>query len=214
VNKHQLKKKLLNFLKRKMKQIKYFLASLLFIVTACEDPVYTPKPRGFPRVMYPERHYQSFDENFCAFTFEYPTYAKITQDTLFFDQKPLDDCWFDIDVPELDARIHCSYYQINKANPFPKLMSDAFTLAGKHNIKADYIDEIRVEKNNRVSGFLFDIQGPAASPFQFYLTDSTKHFMRGALYFKTSARPDSLKPVVEFMKKDIVQMVNTFKWNN
>ena len=195
--------------------IKYFsIIALVFSILACGgETVYTPKPRGFPKVEYPEKAYQPFDKNYCAFTFEYPKYAQIIQDTLYFDQKPVNDCWFDIEVPQFDARIHCSYYEIDKKNPFEKLMSDAFTLAGKHNIKADYIDEIKIQKNNHVSGFLFDIQGPAASPFQFYLTDSTKHFMRGALYFKTSARPDSLRPVVDFMKQDIVKMINTFEWN-
>ena len=94
-----------------------------------------------------------------------------------------------------------------------KLHSDAFTLAGKHNIKADYIDEIKIQKPNHVSGFLFDIEGAAASPFQFYLTDSTKHFMRGSLYFNTESRPDSLQPVFEFMKKDIMHLINTFEWH-
>ena len=194
--------------------IYFLLISLVFFLIACgNDTVYTPKPRGFPRVIYPEKAYQPFDKNYCSFTFDYPKYAQIVQDTSYFEEKPVNDCWFDIDVPQFNARIHCSYYDIDKKNPLTKLMSDAFTLAGKHNIKADYIDEIKIEKNNHVSGFLFDIQGPAASPFQFYLTDSTKHFMRGALYFKTAARPDSLRPVIDFMKQDIVKMVNTFEWN-
>ena len=59
---------------------------------------------------------------------------------------------------------------------------------------------------------MFNIEGPAASPFQFYLTDSTHHFLRGALYFKSEAKPDSLKPMIEFMKTDIIEMINTFAW--
>jgi gliding motility-associated lipoprotein GldD len=132
---------------------------------------------------------------------------------LFFDEKVKDECWFDIYVAQFDARIHCSYYPIDSKNTLEKLHSDAFTLAGKHNIKADYIDEIKIQKPNHVSGFLFDIEGAAASPFQFYLTDSTKHFMRGSLYFNTESRPDSLQPVFDFMKKDIMHLINTFEWH-
>jgi gliding motility-associated lipoprotein GldD len=195
---------------------KYFclIVCISFSLIACEETVYTPKPRGYPKVEYPEKAYQKFDKNYCHFTFEYPKYAQIVQDTSYFHERPANDCWFDIEFPQFNAQIHCTYYAIDKVNPFSKLLEDAFTLAGKHNIKADYIDEIKIEKNNHVSGFLFDIQGPSASPFQFYLTDSTKNFVRGALYFKTtSTRPDSLRPVVNFIKKDIVQMVNTFEWN-
>jgi gliding motility-associated lipoprotein GldD len=197
-----------------LKSISIALCFLFLLsIIACEEPVFTPKPRGFPRVEYPVTEYQLFDKNYCNFTFEYPKYAQIVQDTSFFNEKPANDCWFEVYVPQFDAHIHCSYYPITKENPFSKLYNDAFVLADKHNIKADYIDQIRIEKKKGISGFLFDIQGPAASPFQFFLTDSTKHFMRGALYFKTAARPDSLRPVAEFMKNDIMQMINTFEWN-
>jgi gliding motility-associated lipoprotein GldD len=183
------------------------------LATACEEGTFTPKPRGFPKITFPAKEYQQFDRNFCQFSFEYPKYAQIVQDTTFFDEKPADECWFDLYVPQYDARIHCSYYPIDKVNTFEKMRSDAFTLAGKHNVKADFIDEIRIQKSNNVSGFLFDIQGAAASPFQFYLSDSTKHFMRGALYIKAESRPDSLQPLFDFMKKDIVHLINTFEWN-
>ncbi len=197
-----------------LKSISIALCFLFLLsIIACEEPVFTPKPRGFPRVEYPTKAYQSFDKNYCQFTFEYPKYAEIVQDTSFFNEKPANNCWFEVYVPQFDAHIHCSYYPITKENPFDKLYNDAFVLADKHNIKADYIDQIRIEKKKGISGFLFDIQGPAASPFQFFLTDSTKHFMRGALYFKTASRPDSLRPVADFMKADIMQMINTFEWN-
>ncbi len=194
-------------------QLITFLSIVSLLLTACEESTFTPKPRGFPKVMFPKTEYQQFDKNFCKFSFEYPKYAQIVQDTTFFDEKPADECWFDLYVPQFNARIHCSYYPIDKVNTFEKMRSDAFTLAGKHNVKADFIDEIRIQKNNNVSGFLFDIQGAAASPFQFYLSDSTTHFMRGALYIKAESRPDSLQPIFDFMKKDIVHLINTFEWN-
>jgi gliding motility-associated lipoprotein GldD len=189
-----------------------FVVILSFALFSCDEPVYTPKPRGYPRVMLPEKGYQKFDKTFCEFGFDYPKYATIEQDKMFFDEKAPSDCWFNIKIPNLNAEIYCSYYKINGINTLEKLRGDAFKLAGKHNVKADFIDELPIQKPNKVSGFLFNIEGPAACPFQFYLTDSTKHFMRGALYFNTEAKPDSLKPAVEFLKTDVLQMINSFEW--
>ena len=93
-----------------------------------------------------------------------------------------------------------------------ELKTDAFELADWHNKRANYIDEMIIQKGNSVSGFAFLIEGPAASPFQFYLTDSTEHFLRGSLYFNTEARPDSLAPVYEFIEEDLVHMIETFEW--
>ena len=188
--------------------------AFLLLTAGCGSEDYTPKPRAFPKVVYPVKAYQPFDENYCHFTFEYPRYAVVSQDTTFFNEKAKDPCWFNIYLPDFDATIHCSYYPIGKQHPLEKLREDAFELANKHQIRADYIDEFPISKPNHVSGFAFSIEGPAASPFQFYLTDSTQHFLRGSLYFNTQARPDSLAPVLDFVKKDIMQMINTFEWRN
>lgn len=187
--------------------------SLTFFFSSCGDePAYTPKPRAYPKVNYPERAYQRFDESYCNFTFEYPAYAQVKQDTLFFDEKPAHPCWFDLFVPAFDSRLHCSYYPIGPGNSFEKLKNDAFELVQWHNKKANYIQEVPIKKEGNVSGFAFIIEGPAASPFQFYLTDSTDNFLRAALYFNTQARPDSLQPVYEFVEEDILHMIETFRW--
>ena len=191
------------------------LVSLCFalLLSSCgEGPSYTPKPRAYPRVEYPERGYQQFDEDYCSFTFEYPAYAEVQQDTLFFDEKPAHPCWFDLFMPAFDSRLHCSYYPISQENNFEKLKNDAFELVEWHNKKANYIQEVLIKKEGAVSGFAFIIEGPAASPFQFYLTDSTDNFLRGALYFNTQARPDSLKPIYEFVEQDILHLIETFSW--
>lgn len=180
---------------------------------SCDEVIYSPKPRGFPKVNFPEKNYRPFGEAYCDFTFEYPTYAIIQQDTLFFDEQPAHPCWFDIFIREFDAKIHCSYYPISEENSFDKLTNDAFVMANKHNLKANYIDDLVISKPNHVGGIVFNIEGPVASPFQFYLSDSTSHFLRGALYFNTQARPDSLKPVIDFVKTDVMHMINTFEWD-
>jgi gliding motility-associated lipoprotein GldD len=87
-------------------------------------------------------------------------------------------------------------------------------MTNKHTVKATYIDEQPIHRSaDRVHGVIFNVEGPAASSYQFFLTDSTKNFVRGALYFNTVARPDSLAPVVKFMREDLNRMVTTLKWN-
>ncbi len=190
-----------------------FLFFLGIITISCESEInYTPKPRCYPKVEYPEKSYQSFTKDYCNFSFEYPKYALIEKDEKYFDGKTLNECWFDVVVPELNGRIHCSYYPIDEKNSYEKLMTDAFKLAQEHNPRADYIDKFPFQKENGVSGFIFEIGGPAASPFQFFVTDSTHHFMRGSLYIKAQAVPDSLQPIIDFLKVDATHLLNTFEW--
>jgi gliding motility-associated lipoprotein GldD len=193
---------------------KYFTFCLVIILLSCGEETYTPKPRSFPRVDYPEKVYQKFDTSFCKFTFAYPQYARFQRDSFnFFDNKTPSDCWFSFHVPSLNAAIYFSYYNIGGANSFAKLRDDAYKLAGKHNIRADYIDELPISKpKSNVGGVVFDIQGPAGCPFQFFVTDSSHHFLRGALYFNTKARPDSLAPILNFIKTDLMEIINTFEW--
>jgi len=173
----------------------------------------TPKPRGFPRVDFPAKKYTDFNEGYCHFTFQKPDYVLIEKDTSFFGEKPANECWFDIYYPQYDSRIYFTYYPINKNNELDKLISDAFRLAREHTIKANYIEEIPFYRSKAVNGMIFDYDGPAATPFQFYITDSTSNFLKASLYFNTKNRPDSLKPIVEFIKKDCMTMIESFKWN-
>ena len=184
------------------------------IFAACDGYTEVPKPRAYPRVVYPEKAYKPFDETYCGFTFDQPVYATIEHDTTYFDEKAKDDCWFNITVKQLNAKIFCSYYPIRSRADFDELVKDAFEMTNKHNVKASYIEELQVDRpEDKVYGVVFNVEGPAASSYQFFLTDSTRNFVRGALYFNTEARPDSLAPVVDFMRDDLDRLVETLKWN-
>lgn len=194
-------------------RLPFLLLSAVFIFTNCNEPVEVPRPRAYPRVIYPQKNYQPFDASYCAFTFDMPTYATVERDTSFFEIKPASDCWFNLDVQALNAKIYCSYYPVTSRKRLDELVADAFTLTQKHNIKANFIDEQPIRrKEARVYGLIFNVEGPAASSYQFFVTDSTRHFLRGALYFNTQARPDSLAPVLEFMKQDMDRLVNSIEW--
>ena len=185
---------------------------LLFCFTACEEAVYTPKPRGYPRIEFPKRSYDKFDEDYCQFSFEKPTYAVTEQDQDFFGEKPESPCWFNLNIASLNAQIHFTYKEIGGKNTLTSLVNDSYTFANKHNIKAEYIDDYFIQKPNKVYCRILEIEGEVASPFQFYVTDSTSHFLRGSLYFKSQPRRDSLAPAIAFIEEDILKMINTFEW--
>lgn len=189
------------------------ISFILIICLACGgNESYTPKPRAYPRVEYPKRDYQVFGNVDCPMRFRYPGYAEIKMQESFFGERPAHPCWFDLYIPAFDARIHCTYSSIESRQEFDDLVHDSFTIANKINQRSQYMDEIRVANAAGVGGLIMEFTGAAASPMQFFLTDTTRHFFRGALYFNTQARPDSLAPITAFLKEDIAVMINSFEW--
>jgi gliding motility-associated lipoprotein GldD len=194
--------------------LKILIPGIIVVLSiACfRDNNYTPKPRAYPRVEFPEKKYRDFNEDYCPFTFEYPVYGEVQQETRFLNEAPLHPCWFDIWFSKFNARMHFSYYQINDTTRVEKLINDAFTIANKINQRSNYMDEVKVANQYQVGGLILEFTGPAASPMHFFLTDTTQHFLKGALYFNTQIKPDSLAPISNFIKEDIAQMINTFQW--
>jgi gliding motility-associated lipoprotein GldD len=185
---------------------------VLIFGVSCVDHSFLPKPRTYPKIIFPTGTPQRIVQTDCPFQFLFPTYGKVVHDSTFFEEKAKSDCWFTIQIPEINGTIFCSYFDVSSKEFLEKSINDAFKLAREHQIKATFLDEIPIKKPNSVYGMLFNIEGPVASTFQFYLTDSIQHFLRGALYFNTQAKQDSLTPFVEFAKKDIVELINTFEW--
>jgi len=120
-------------------------------------------------------------------------------------------CWYNIDFPLFNARIHLTYKPVN--NSLSELLEESRSLAFKHSSKADAINEKLISfPDKRVFGTKYDIKGNAASSVQFYLTDSTDNFIRAALYFSVSPNIDSIAPVVKFIEEDIDHFINSFEW--
>jgi gliding motility-associated lipoprotein GldD len=185
------------------------LSTLACVSWSCSNNDYTPKPRGYFRIALPEKEYRLLDSIY-PYSFEYPVYARIVPDELALQETN----WINIDYPQFRGRVHISYKTVTSIEMLQKFSEDARTLAFKHMPKASSIDQQAVAVPvNKVYGLIYDIKGVgAASPFQFVATDSTSHFLRGALYFDAIPNSDSLLPVIEFVKKDIVHMIQTLKW--
>jgi gliding motility-associated lipoprotein GldD len=182
------------------------LILLLFFYSCNQD--YVPKPRGYFRIDMPEKKYSRFSPADCPFSFEIPQYVSVVRDT----NNLAEPCWMYIKFSRFNGEIFLSYKEVK--NNLNKFLEDSHTLVYKHTVKADQITEKRVGNTNNVYGILYDIGGNAASSVQFFATDSTKHFIRGALYFNVAPNIDSIRPVLNFIKKDVQHLINTMEWKN
>jgi gliding motility-associated lipoprotein GldD len=183
-------------------------ACCLFFLAACQRD-YLPKPIGYNRLVLPEPSYQPLPDS-LPYSFEYSTHARLLPDSAGVSEQ----YWIEIYYPELKSNIHITYKQIKNSDQLLKeFMNDAYTLAAKHQIKAYSIDEAIVKTPSGKTAVVVELQGEVPSQMQFTITDSTNNFLRGALYFHTKVHNDSLKPAIEYMKKDIMQLINTFDWN-
>jgi gliding motility-associated lipoprotein GldD len=195
-----------------MRIILLLLPFLLFCAGCGDDSTLIPKPRAYPRVVYPETRLATFDLGECPLTFSYPDYMEVRQETSFFDGLPPHPCWFDLHMEAFNADLHCTYSPVGSFGEFQMLVQDAFRLANEQNKRASYIEDFQISLPDGVAGMAFSLEGPSASPFQFFLTDSTHHFLRGSLYFNTRPNPDSLAPIVDYVKKDIVRIMESLRW--
>lgn len=199
-----------------MRLNKFIILYILLSLIACNDNEQTgmPKPRTYPRVEFPKKEYTSFNSENCNFKFEYPKYAKVVQETNFFEGETPNDCWYNVVFPQFNGQLYLTYYSINSIKEFDKYIVNSFELTSAHNIKANGRKETLVKNEFNTSGLLFKVSGDVASHTQFFLTDTTKHFIRGALYFNNKVNLDSMRIIQEFIDKDVTHLLNTFQWTN
>ncbi|PKV62512.1 protein involved in gliding motility GldD [Pontibacter ramchanderi] len=184
-------------------------AGMALAVAGCSAE-YTPKPKGYNRIDLPEAAYQQLQDEH-PYTFEYSKYAKIRPDSSLIAQPH----WINIIYPSLGANVQLTYKAINNdPKMLNNLIEDARKLTGKHQIKAYSIEETEIRTPQGDVASVFELEGEIPSQFQFYVTDTTTHFFRGALYFRTATQNDSLAPVIEYVKKDIVHLLNTLRFKD
>ena len=173
---------------------------------SCSESV--PKPRGYFRIELPEKEYATYEQDNFPCRFEYAKNVSVVG----VKGIEKDSAWMDVVYPKFNAKIYCTYRTLN--GNFQQLSEDSRRLVYKpHTVKADAITEQVYENDEHaVYGILYELKGNTASNIQFVMSDSTKHFLRGALYFNENPNKDSIAPVVEYIREDIIRMVETLEW--
>ncbi len=190
------------------------LVILSIFATSCET-IFVPKPTGYHKIELPDHQYVQLQEKH-PYTFQHSVYATVSP----HQSRHSEPHWIDIHYPSLGADVQLTYKVLEaddkknklKEDMLNEITSDARKLTSQHNIKAYSIEEQEIMNKNGISSYIFELTGEVPSQFQFYATDSTQNFLRGALYFKTATKNDSLAPVIEFIKVDIAHMLNTLDW--
>jgi len=211
-------------------KINYFLIIVSCFFVSCNS-TYTSKPKGYFKVDFPQRKYVLFKQEGFPYSFEYPVYAKIVKDSTYFDNTPDNPFWVNVDFPSFHGKVFISYKTIGGSsiyklktsggykdsvgkNTFQNLISDSYKLTFKNDVKAYSIEDSVIHTPNNINGIFFRVGGSVATSKQFFLSDTTKHFLRGALYFDATPNEDSLLPVNAFLQEDLKHIINSLQWQN
>ena len=194
-------------------QKRYLLLAILFsvlFISCSEDKNSAPKPKTYFRLDVPLPSYQKFDTLGMPFIFEYPNYGFIEKTEGRFDNKN----WFNINYPNYGCKLYISFVHINSKMSLGNLVNDSYNLTKEHDkFSSGVIERSYSNKEAKVYGYVFEIKGSkVVSPYQFYLTDSSRYFLRGALYFEASPNNDSLSPIIQRLTEDLDYMISTFEW--
>jgi len=187
--------------------INWLTIAFYCLLSAC-SPDYQPKPKGYNRLVLPKAEYRLLPDT-LPYQFEYSKSAKLLKDTSWISERH----WVEIYYPQLKANIHITYKKLSgKEAVLKELLNDAYNLTSKQQIKANAIDELITKTPSGKTAVIAEIAGEVPSQFQFTMTDSSKNFLRGALYFNTRVQNDSLAPAIDFMKKETLHLINTLQW--
>ena len=183
------------------------LLIVLLLFFGCQQN-YLPKPRGYNRIVLPDFSYKILPDSF-PFSFEYSKEARILKDSSWISER----YWINVDYPVLGATIQITYKPITDS-VIREYLSDSYKLTSQHNIKAYAIEEKIIELPNGLYASFTELEGEVPTQAQFHITDkdSTDHFLRGALYFKTATKNDSLAPVIDYIKRDMLHMITSLEW--
>lgn len=189
-----------------MFQRKLFIIPLLLLF-AC-GPDYLPKPKGYNRIDIPQHDYTILT-NDLPYKFEYSSYSQVEPDSFNLHEKN----WVNLNYRGLEAKVHLTYKPVhgNQEN-LKAYLNDAFSLTSKHQVKAYGIEEGVLKTPNGYTGLVAELTGEVPTQFQFFVTDSTNNFLRGALYFNTAVKNDSLAPIIEYIKVDMMHLINTLEF--
>lgn len=179
------------------------------LLSSCSEN-YLPKPPGYNRIDLPEHEFQELTRE-LPYQLEHSKYSQVEADSFNLSEKN----WINLHYVDFGAKIHMTYKEIDGDEvDFRTLSEDAFKLTAKHQIKAYGIEEAITITPNGYTGVVAELEGEVPTQFQFFVTDSTQHFLRGALYFNTAMKNDSLAPVIEYIKIDMAHLMNSVTFEN
>lgn len=184
-----------------------FVIIALALLVGCSEERFYPKPYGHLRIDFPDTLVMKSYEGKCDFTYQYPDFAFV---------KDKENCNQDMYFPVYNAVMYITNIQFDGRENNNLFYHTEFSrkLAYEHRIKADAINEQQFSNDSlKVYGVAYEIIGNVASNYQFYLTDSSKNFFRGSLYFNVRPNIDSVRPVLNFLKGNIENMIESFDWN-
>lgn len=194
-----------------MKKISILLILSIILISCYNEEGSTPKPKTYFRIDTPNPNYTLFKTNSYPYEFEYPDYGFIEK----LENRKGAMHWLNISFPQYGCKLYLSYKEIGKEARLDKLINDSYTFLEEHQkLSSGIIEREYYNQEKNISGYTFEIKGKEiASPYQFYLTDSLNHFVRGAIYFDFKTNNDSLSPVIERLTKDLDYLISTFDWN-
>ncbi|EKB49768.1 gliding motility lipoprotein GldD [Cecembia lonarensis] len=183
------------------------LISIMFIFAGCSED-YLPKPMGYNRIDLPERAFISL-ENGRPYTFEHSVHALVEVDSFNLQET----AWINLNYKGMGGKVHFTYLELDtQGKDIKTVVNDAINLTAKHQIKAYGIEESVLLTPQGYTGVVAELTGEVPTQFQFFVTDSTRNFLRGALYFETAMKNDSLAPVIEYIKVDMAHLMNTLEF--
>jgi gliding motility-associated lipoprotein GldD len=185
----------------------YISLILLFILFSCSSD-YLPKPKGYNRLDLPEREFTVL-KNDVPYSFEHSVNAIVEPDSFNLAEKS----WINLNYESLGGKVHLTYLALDTdGKDIKTVVNDAINLTAKHQIKAYGIEESMMLTPKGYTGVVAELSGEVPTQFQFFVTDSTKNFLRGALYFNTAMKNDSLAPAIEYIKVDMIHLINTLEF--
>ena len=193
-----------------MKKYKLTTFSILAMAFIAGCTSYIPKPKAYPRIDYPVKNYVAVETE-CPFTFERPTYSKLIP-----IEARTQNCWYNLAFTPFDATLHLSYVTMSSPSDLDSLTEDAYKMVYKPHtqVAVEIIQSEIIDTTQGYYGMIYDLEGKTATPFNFYLTDKKNHFFRGSFYFNSKTEADSVQPIYDFLNKDIMHTISTFKFKN
>jgi gliding motility-associated lipoprotein GldD len=187
-----------------------YLPIFLFLLLSCGGGDYLPKPKGYNRIDLPDRAFASLEEG-KPYTFQHSVHARVEPDSFNLAETS----WINLNYTSLGGKVHLTYLELDtKGKDIKTVVNDAINLTAKHQIKAYGIEESIMMTPKGYTGVVAELTGEVPTQFQFFVTDSTRNFLRGALYFDTALKNDSLAPAIEYIKIDMAHLINTLEFKN